>query len=589
MTNEKTIEPVKSGDLLYTEIRKIVWGFADVCRDHGSGTVEDYAKIVLPTCLLKRILDLQLEFNQKEGAEYFAPVLEGLADAEGALEGLNGVEGSYSFFDFKHMKKEGLNPAMLLISWLDIMNFQDNPNSEERSVGVNGKLLFGQTYITTAKTSTDLMFEIIGGFSSQIRHVFNTFEYRQLILEKNVLPFEYFYQTCHNELSKYAFTMANISSDIFSNIYMDLTGRFASDAGKKGGEFFTPTHLVINGWRFLDIEDYAKRLVSGELKNLSIADPTAGSNTLLICGYDMIKARCEELSPGFVKKSQFAFYGQELKAFQYCLGVMNMAFHNTLREYNYGIDIADQNSNVITNYFNGIGKMRKKMDIVVANPPYGTKNYGIEYAEGHRTTDQRWEFGVPKKSEGEYAFLMTIYDLLNDNGRALVFMPLGTLFRDSGKDIRRQLVELHDLMGIDVVEGIVVLPSNMFLTTTIPVAIWILRKDKKEKDIGKVFMVNASEDFEKIGKFNEWQPEKSIKNYLNRIPEDNYSGWIDVEKMRKSNYNLSVSRYFLTDSAPNDHIELSQLIAETNKTEKDLNKDKSFLNELFLQLSSLEG
>lgn len=570
---------VKNESILYSEIRKIVWAFADMVRDRGNGTVEDYAKIVLPTCLIKRTLDLQSEFNKKHGSASFDLVDMGASTNEQALKDIN--SHGYNFFDNK-LIDENLQPSIMLITWQDLMQFEDNPNGEEKLVGKNGQLEFAQTYTTKAKNFVELMFEIINSLNPTMKHVFNTFEYQQLIVQKNIVPFDEFYKTCHNELSKYDFNMENISTDLFSDIYMDLMGRFASDAGKKGGEFFTPTPLVRNAWQFIDIKDYARKLVNREKTSLSIGDPTAGSNTFLIYGYDMILAECEKIQPGAVSKKVFYFYGQELKSFQYCLGLINMIFHNTLDNYNVGIPIENQNANVITEYFTGIGSKRGQLDIVVANPPYGTKDYGIEYATQSKISDERWKYGVPKKQEGEYSFLMTIYDLLNKQGKSVIVMPLGTLFRDGAKDVRKQL------LTEDVVEGIVTLPGNMFLTTSIPVCLWILNKDKKEADKGKVFMVNASKDFEKVGKFNDWKSETAIDTYLSRNEITDYSGYVDFEKLEKNSFNLSVQRYF-SEVEEQEVIDIAVLEKEIAELEDLLCKKKIDMNNIISQIIALES
>lgn len=573
---------MQTSSILYSEIKKIVWAFADMVRDKGNGTVEDYAKIVLPTCLVKRTLDLQAEFNKNNGASFFELVDMGASSEDQALSDIN--LKSYRFYDNKSIKENNLQPSIVLITWQDLMAFEDNPNGEEKYVGLksnNYKLMFNQVYITKAKNFVELMFEIVDALNITMKHVFTTFEYRQLILQKNIVPFADFYKTCHTELSQYEFNMANISTDMFSDIYMDLMGRFASDAGKKGGEFFTPTPLVRNAWQFTDIKDYARKLISGEKTHISIGDPTSGSNTFLIYGYDLIMAECEKMEPNKVSKAVFSFYGQELKAFQYCLGLINMIFHNTIDTYNVGIDITDQNANVITEYEKGIGRMKGQLDIVVANPPYGTKNYGIEYAESTKSKDDRWKFGVPKKAEGEYAFLMTIYDLLNKQGKAVVVLPLGTLFRDSAKEIRKHLLEE------DIIEGIVTLPGNMFLTTSIPVVLWILNKDKKEADKGKVFMVNASKDFKKVGKFNEWQEQKAINNYLDRNEEVDYSGYVDFAALDKNKFNLSVQRYFSKEKEK-EIIDIVALEKEIIELEDNLLSKKLQMNSLISQVLALE-
>lgn len=566
--------------ILYSEIRKIVWGFADMVRDKGNGTVEDYAKIVLPTCLVKRTLDLQAEFNKKEGQSFFDLVNMGISTPEQALVNINSK--NYHFYDSSKLTAEGVQASISLITWDDLMHFEDNPNGEERLVGTDGKLLFGQIYTTTAKNFVELMFEVIDSFNPTMQHVFNSFEYQQLIVQKNIVPFSEFYKTCHSELSQYDFNMENISTDMFSDIYMDLIGRFASDSGKKGGEFFTPTKLVKCAIRLLGLKRYAKELISGERTHISIGDPTSGSNTFLMYTYDAIMSECEKIKPGFITKQAFSFYGQELKSFQYCLGLINMIFHNTLDAYNVGIDIPHQNANVITEYFTGIGKMRGKLDIAVANPPYGTKNYGIEYAEANKVSDERWKFGVPKKQEGEYSFLMTIYDLLNKKGKALIVMPLGTLFRDSAKDLRKHLLEE------DVLEGIMTLPANMFLTTSIPVVLWVLNKKKDEADKGKVFMVNASQDFKKVGKFNDWQEDTALDYYDSRTQETDYSGYVNFTTLEKNKFNLSVQRYFSKEKEK-EIIDIVALEKEILALEDEIFNKKNQMNSLVSQVLLLEN
>ncbi len=556
----------------YDEIRKVVWAFADMVRDKGNGTVEDYAKIVLPTCLVKRTLDLQAEYNKTELDVYFQMIDLGGADDRQIMRELN--NHSYGFYNNDYFNQPESQIGIIFISWQDLMAYKDNPNSEPRFVGGEGKLGGRYSYTTTARNFVELMFELIDKLNKEMQHVFNTFEYEQLIMKKNIVPFYDFYKVCQDELSKYNFDMKNISTDMFSDMYMDLMGRFAHDAGKKGGEFFTPTPLVRNAWRFIDIEHYAKGLVDKKINHLSVGDPTAGSNTFLIYGYDMIMAECEKLKPGSVEKTRFDFYGQELKAFQYCLGLINMIFHNTLSAYNYGIDIENQNANTITNYFSGIGKKRNQLDIVVANPPYGTKDYGIEYATNSKLTDPRWKFGVPSKQEGEYAFMMTIYDLLNENGKAVVVMPLGTLFRDGAKSFREHLI------NEDVVEGIVELPANMFLTTSIPVCLWILNKNKKEADKGKVFMVNASNDFEKVGKFNDWQADIAVDHYLKRTEKAEYSGYVEAQTLAENEFNLSVQRYLGEEEVEED-INIEELLNDIENQEKIIENLKKQNTKLF--------
>lgn len=385
------------------------------------------------------------------------------------------------------------------------------------------------------------MFEVINSFNYFIKYIFINLEYRESIQNKNILPIEEIKKTFTNDLLKYRFDNENITTDILSDIYMILMRRLAYNSGKKGGEFFTPTQLVKNAWKFVDIKKYVNKLINNETNNISICDPTSGSNTFLMYGYNDIIEECEKIKQGVVNKNSFSFYGQELKKTQYCLGLINMIFNGLNNQYNKNIEIKDQNSNVITNYLNGIGLKRNTIDIVVANPPYALKDYGFEYAQQTKETDERWKFGIPVKKESEYSFLMTAYDLLNEQGKAIILMPVGTLFRKSGENFRKQL--LQD----GVVECLIYLPENMFLTTYIPVVMWILNKDKTRENKDKIFMINASEDFYKVGKLNEWKVEKSINNYLNKIEETGYSGYVDYKTLEDNKFNFVVKKYFFKE------------------------------------------
>lgn len=556
---------------LYQEIRKIVWSFADMARDTGSGTTEDYAKIVIPTCLIKRTLDLQEEFNQKEGKHIFS--LVGITSTpKQALEDLN---REYGFYDFK--ANENIPRSVILLTWEHLMSFQDNPNGKEITIN----LPFEQTYTTTAKNFVEFMFEISDCFNHLMNYVLDNFEFKQKILHKGIVPIENYSFTCHHELSKYKFNMANISTDMFSDMYMDLIGRFAHDSGKKGGEFFTPSPLVQSCWSFFGVEEIAQELISGARKSLKIADPTFGSATFLLYGYDAIMKACDQIKPSAISKEAFKFYGQELKSFQFCLGLTNMIFHGIIDQFNNGIPIEHQNSNVITNYKNGIGKFLGLMDLIVANPPYGTKDYGIDFAMANKNTDSRWQWGVPSKQEGELAFLLTIRDLLNEQGRAVVVMPLGTLFRDGGSDIRQKLIEE------DCVEGIVTLPANMFLTTTIPVCLWILNRKKKDADKGKIFMINATDDFVKEGKFNKWNDQNAINAYLARKTNTGFSDYVDHKTIAESGYNLSVSRYIYKEEEK-EAVDLPKLMQETDQLLKTISQDMTEMDSVLKQIIAIE-
>ena len=164
----------------YSTIQNIVWHFADMMRDNSSGTVEDYAKIVLPTTLVKRTMDLQKEFIQKNGKSFFDLVDMGISTVEQALKDINAK--SYKFFDFDVIVSKKVQPTVMLLSWDNLMNYSENPNKEVKTVNV----MFGQKYETQAADFIELMFEYVDVLNNYMQYVFTTFEYKSLLLHKNV-------------------------------------------------------------------------------------------------------------------------------------------------------------------------------------------------------------------------------------------------------------------------------------------------------------------------------------------------------------------------------------------------------------------
>lgn len=540
---------VANAVLTYDTLRSIVWNFADILRDKGQGTVEDYAKITVPTLAIKRILDLQEEALREAFKEKTVELEMGAATNEDILVSTN--FSTYRFFNTDALKNhaDGSKLGLLMLTWTKLMAFADNPNGDVITIDLG----YGESYSTSAKTFVELMFEVIDALNSEMSHVFQKFDYRQLLTEKNIISYVDFYKVCHARilengkevthgysgysLSNYTFDNAHVTSDIFGDVYMDLIGRFAQDSGKKGGEFFTPTPLVENGIRFLDLRALIARIKDDPSTVLRVGDPTCGSNTFLTGFHTELKKQSDAAGV-VVSASNVEYYGQELKSFQAALGYMNMVFHELGPQYNKNKSFNDMNQDVIARYAGGIGSLAGTVDVILANPPYGTKDYGIEYAQKTVMTDKRWRFGTPSGQEGEFAFIMTVLDLLNARGMAMLVLPLGTLFRDGGASFRKGIV------SEDHLEGLITLPANMFLTTSIPVVLWVFNKNKKAADKGKVFMVNASNDFKKVGKFNEWNPKPSLDAYHARSAVDDYSGYVDLARLAQENFNLNVSRYF---------------------------------------------
>ena len=233
--------------------------------------------------------------------------------------------------------------------------------------------------------------------------------------------------------------------DVIGNTYEYLIARFASDAGKKGGEFYTPREVAI----------LLAKLLQPKSGN-RICDPAAGSASLLM------KVANE------IGDKNYSLYGQESNGSTWALAQMNMFLH--------GVDSARLEwGDTIRNPRLIEDDELMKFDIVVANPPFSLDKWGADDVKSDRFN--RFYRGIPPKSKGDYAFITHMVETaLADTGKVGVIVPHGVLFRGSGEGkIRQKFIEeniLHSVVG---------LPSNLFYGTGIPAAILIFNKGKQDK------------------------------------------------------------------------------------------------------------
>lgn len=539
MTNK--IFPV----LTYTDIQNINWFVADTIRDKGFAESAQYKLLALPIISLKRFLDMREEYKNDEIFTSFEYEME-----ENNIIAVLPVKMVRHPAYAVHMDKL----EWYDVEWSDIVKYTDNPDRNE----IEYKLK-NVSVKTRAVDKVEFLFQVIESFSNEkISGYFESTEFTRI--SKKFLPDSAFTEII-NYLDKYKLDLKHAEEDFFADAYMDLLGRFAEGEGKKGGEFHTPSDLV----------KACVELMPPELldsKALKIGDITSGACTFMIYAAKEI----EKINNGTnAEKKKFInsnieFVTQEKNEFAWRMGEMNILFHGYDNHKSF-------KGNTISDWKNGfIGDYEGKLDYIYANPPYGLKDYGMEYSKANSTKEDRWSLGVPNKSEGEYAFLLSILNLLSDNGKALVILPLGTLFKDSTQAIRQRIIEN------DWLEGIIGLPDKMFLTTTIPVCIWIINKNKKAEFKNKIFMIDSSNDINKSGKFNKWNKEHAISNYIKRVSEASYSESVDISTIKKLNYNLSTQKY----------IEKEFIEKYTNINE--INSDiESLLNEVISLNKEIKG
>jgi type I restriction enzyme M protein len=326
--------------------------------------------------------------------------------------------------------------------------------------------------------------------------------------------------------------------DVLGNAYMYLIGEFASGAGKKGGEFYSPN----------EVSDLLARLVNPKPGD-RICDPTCGSGSLLIKVGEQVKDKDGQRS------KDFALYGQESNGDTWALSKLNMFLH--------GMDSARiEWCDTINNPQLIEGDHLMKFNIVVANPPFSLDKWGAENAETDRF--HRFLRGTPPKSKGDYAFILHMIDTTLPDGRIGVIVPHGVLFRGSAElKIRQKLIEEN------LLEAVIGLPSNLFFGTGIPAAIMIFNKAKKTKD---VLFIDASKEYQdgkKQNKLREEDIQKVVDAYQNFETFEKYSNVVSLQEIKDNDFNLNIPRYVDTfeEEAP---IDLAKVKEEIKSLESEL-------------------
>ena len=333
---------------------------------------------------------------------------------------------------------------------------------------------------------------------------------------------------------------SRVTEDVIGECYIYLISRFASDAGKKAGEFYTPAAVS----RLL-----AK--LAAPKPGDTICDPACGSGSLLI------QASQEVGSPNF------ALYGQEMNGATWALARMNMFLHarDAAR-----IEWCDT--------LNGPrlleGDHLKRFDVVVANPPFSLEKWGAEHA-GSDPYRRFWR-GVPPRSKGDYAFITHMVEIAKrQSGRVAVIVPHGVLFRGGAEGrIRQQLVEEN------LLDAVVGLPANLFTTTGIPVAVLIFDRSREQGGANEtrrdVLLIDASQDFTP-GKARNTMDETHIHKVLAtvraRTAVEKYAHLASPEEIVANGYNLNIPRYVDT-FAPEEEIDLAAVQQDVLHIETEL-------------------
>jgi len=334
-------------------------------------------------------------------------------------------------------------------------------------------------------------------------------------------------------LDKIDFQLENTEADVLGDAYEYLIAQFASGAGKKAGEFYTPQQVS---------KILAKIVTTGKDKLKSVYDPTCGSGSLLL----RVAKEVKEVS---------GFYGQELNRTTYNLARMNMILHDVhYRKF----DIRQEDTLEHPQHID------QQFEAIVANPPFSAHWSANPL---HMSDDRFSQYGkLAPKTKADYAFVQHMIHHLNENGTMAIVLPHGVLFRGAAEGhIRKYLID--DRNYLDAVIG---LPANIFYGTSIPTTILVFKKCRE--DAKNILFIDASAHFEKVKNQNVLRQadiEKIITTYRNRNTEDKYSYLASLEEVKENDYNLNIPRYVDTFEEE-EPVDINAVAEEIQNLDKDI-------------------
>lgn len=334
------------------------------------------------------------------------------------------------------------------------------------------------------------------------------------------------------KLSEIDFKLEDTERDILGDAYEYLIGQFASNAGKKAGEFYTPQEVS---------KILAKIVTTGKTKIKKAYDPTCGSGSLLL---------------RISKEAKVAdFYGQELNQTTYNLARMNMILHDIPFD---DFDIKRGDSLEHPQHID------MQFDAIVANPPFSAKwSSDKKFNEDPRFS----EYGkLAPKSKADYAFVQHMIYHLSEDGCMAVVLPHGALFRGAAEE----KIRTHLIKNKNYIDAIIGLPANIFYGTSIPTLIMVLKKCRNNED--DILFIDASQEYEKIKNQNKLRPEdieKIVTTYKNREEIEKYSHKATIEEIEENDYNLNIPRYVDTFEEE-EPIDLDEVVREIRKIDEEM-------------------
>lgn len=311
---------------------------------------------------------------------------------------------------------------------------------------------------------------------------------------------------------------ANVQADVLGQAYEYLIAKFADDAGKKGGEFYTPSTVAA-----LMVECLAPE------PGMSVYDPTCGSGGMLLQALHYLTSKGQS-------GSSLRIYGQEKNLNTWAICKMNMLLHG-LPEADIRVgDTLHEPAHLKTKE----PPTLQRFDRVIANPPFSLKAWGAK-RWSPQDPYQRDRYGCPPASAGDFAFVQHMLASLDRDAVMAAVLPCGVLFREKAEgQIRRKLIEA------DKIEAVIALPNNLFYGTGIPACILIARRHKPQARSSKIRMIDARSFVIPAGKRDELSVagiQRVAALYHDWSLVDERARVVTLEEVAIHSYNLTVQRY----------------------------------------------